>query len=217
MSPRIVICDLDGTLISVSSELEFVLGLFRRNVLSRAVVIRFLYHYMRHPIRTMREGRGWNRGYFSGLPVEVLHAEVKECTPLLLKKVRPGVLNILNRHKAEGAEIFILSASLSPIVQAVTEGLGFNSFRGSIPVVRDGRCTGHLIGQRPYGKAKIPPALAMMGELGIDPSDALALGDSWGDRFILDLCGSAIAVHPVRKLRKLAVQKDWLILEGHLR
>lgn len=215
MSPRIVICDLDGTLISVSSELEFVLGLFRRNVLSRTVVIRFLYHYMRHPIRTMREGRGWNRGYFSGLPVEVLHDEVKACTPLLLKKVRPGVLKILNKHKDAGAEIFILSASLSPIVQAVTEGLGFKSFRGSIPVVKNGKCTGHLIGQRPYGKAKIAPALAMMSQLGITASDALALGDSFGDRFILDLCGSAIAVHPVRKLRKLAIQNDWLILEGH--
>ena len=215
MNPGIVICDLDGTLISVSSELEFVLGLFRRKVLSRAVVIRFLYHYLRHPIRTMREGRGWNRGYFSGLPVDVLHEEVKECTPLLLKKVRPGVLKILNRHKEEGAEIFILSASLSPLVQAIAEGLGFKSFRGSIPVVKSGKCTGHLIGQRPYGKAKIAPAVAIMDQLGIEPSQALALGDSWGDRYILDLCGSAIAVHPVRKLRKLAIQNDWLILEGH--
>lgn len=215
MNTKIVICDLDGTLISVSSELEFVFGLFRRKVLSKAVVIRFLYHYLRHPIRTMREGRGWNRGYFSGLPVDVLHDEVKECAPLLLKKVRPGVLKILNRYKEEGAEIFILSASLSPLVQAVTEGLGFKSFRGSIPVVKNGKCTGHLIGQRPYGKAKIAPALAIMDQLGIDPSDALALGDSWGDRYILELCGSAIAVHPVRKLRNLAVQNDWLILEGH--
>lgn len=215
MNPRIVICDLDGTLISVSSELEFVFGLFRRKVLSKAVVIRFLYHYLRHPIRTMSEGRGWNRGYFSGLPVDVLHEEVKECAPLLLKKVRPGVLKILNKHKEDGAEIFILSASLSPLVQAITEGLGFKSFRGSIPVVKDGKCTGHLIGQRPYGKAKIPPAMAIMDQLGIDPSQALALGDSWGDRFILGLCGSAIAVHPVRKLRKLAIQNDWLILEGH--
>ena len=215
MNTKIVICDLDGTLISVSSELEFVFGLFRRKVLSRAVVVRFLYHYLRHPIRTMREGRGWNRGYFSGLPVDVLHDEVKECAPLLLKKVRPGVLKILNRYKEEGAEIFILSASLSPLVQAITEGLGFKSFRGSIPVVKNGKCTGHLIGQRPYGKAKIAPALAIMDQHGIDPSDALALGDSWGDRYILELCGSAIAVHPVRKLRKLAVQNDWLILEGH--
>lgn len=214
MNTKIVICDLDGTLISVSSELEFVLGLFRRNVLSKAVVIRFLYHYLRHPIRTMREGRGWNRGYFSGLPVKILHEEVRECTPLLLKKVRPGVLKILNKHKEDGAEIFILSASLSPLVQAITEGLGFKSFRGSIPVVKNGKCTGHLIGQRPYGKAKIAPAMAIMEQLAIKPSQALALGDSWGDRYILDLCGSAIAVHPVRKLRKLAVRNDWLILEG---
>lgn len=214
MNPRIVICDLDGTLISASSELEFVLGLLRRKVLSPAVIIRFLYHYLRHPIRTMQEGRGWNRGYFSGLPVEILHDEVKKCTPLLLKKVRPEVLEILNEHKENGAEIFILSASLSPLVQAISEGLGFKSFRGSIPVVRNGKCTGHLIGQRPYGKAKIPPARAIMDQMGIESSQAMALGDSWGDRFILDLCGSAVAVHPARKLRKLALQNGWRILDG---
>jgi HAD superfamily hydrolase (TIGR01490 family) len=214
LTPGVVICDLDGTLISVSSELEFVLGLFRRKVLSRAVVIRFLYHYLRHPIRTMQEGRGWNRGYFAGLPVDVLHDEVEDCTPHLLKKVRPEVLRVLNEHKQAGAEVFILSASLSPLVQAVAEGLGFKSFRGSIPVVKNGKCTGHLIGQRPYGKAKIAPAMAMMDQLGLEPSQALALGDSWGDRFILGLCGFAIAVHPVRKLRKLAVQNNWTILDG---
>jgi len=214
LSTGVVICDLDGTLISVSSELEFVLGLFRRKVLSRAVVIRFLYHYLRHPIRTMQEGRGWNRGYFAGLPVDVLHDEVEDCTPHLLKKVRPEVLKVLNEHRQTGAEVFILSASLSPLVQAVAEGLGFKSFRGSIPVVKNGKCTGHLIGQRPYGKAKIAPAMAMMDQLGLEPSQALALGDSWGDRFILELCGSAIAVHPVRKLRKLAVQNNWTILDG---
>lgn len=213
MSTKLVICDLDGTLISVSSELEFVLGLFRRKVLSRIVVIRFLYHYFRHPIRTMREGRGWNRGYFSGLPADVLEQEVKECVPYLLTKVRPAVLDILNRKKEDGAEIFILSASLSPIVQGIAEGLGFHFFRGSIPVVRDGKCTGHLIGQRPYGKAKIPPAVAMLEELNISAKDALALGDSWGDRYILETCGEAIAVHPVRKLRKLARHNGWLILE----
>lgn len=214
MKPRIVICDLDGTLISVSSELEFVLELFRSKVLCPTVVIRFLYHYLRHPVRTMREGRGWNRGYFSGLPADVLHKEVKACVPFLLKKVRPQVLDILNEYKKEGAEIFILSASLSPIVQEVAKGLGFTSFRGSIPVMKNGKCTGHLLGQRPYGKSKIPPAMAMMKELGVEPSEAVALGDSWGDRFILDLCGSAIAVHPVRKLRKLAMQRGWRIIDG---
>jgi len=213
LSTKLVICDLDGTLISVSSELDFVLGLFKRKVLSRAVVIRFLYHYFRHPIRTMREGRGWNRGYFSGLPADILKQEVKECVPHLLTKVRPEVLDILNRKKEDGAAIFILSASLSPIVQGIAEGLGFSSFRGSIPVVRDGKCTGHLIGQRPYGKAKIPPAQAMLEELNISFKDALALGDSWGDRFILEACGEAITVHPVRKLRKLARHNGWLILE----
>jgi HAD superfamily phosphoserine phosphatase-like hydrolase len=216
LSIRVVICDLDGTLISASSELEFVLGLFRDGVLSRIIVTRFLYHYIRHPVKTILEGRGWNRGYFSGLPMSIIMEEIEKCVPKLLKKVRPGVLDLLNQYRDEGASICILSASLSPLVQSITESLGFSCFRGSIPVVRDGICTGLLIGQRPFGRAKTPPALAIMDQFGVDASEVLAIGDSWADRFILQLCGSAVVVHPGRKLRKLALKNGWRIMENRI-
>lgn len=213
MSIRVVICDLDGTLISVSSEFEFVLGLFRDGILPRIIVTRFLYHYLRHPVKTILEGRGWNRGYFSGLPMTTIMEEVEVCVPKLLKKVRPEVLDLLRFHSDQGAQICILSASLSPLVQKITESLGFSCFRGSIPVVKDGICTGLLIGQRPFGRAKVPPAMAIMEQFGVDPSQVLAIGDSWADRFILEMSGSSVAVHPGRKLRKLAIKKGWRIIE----
>lgn len=212
MNCRLVICDLDGTLISNSSEVMFVRGLLRRGVLSWNVLFSFFAHYLRHPVRTWTEGRGWNRGYFRGLPVRIMMDEVKQDIPVLLEKVRPEVLELLNGKRDEGAQIALLSASLSPLVQGIAHELGISCFRGSIPAVRKGRCNGHLVGQRPWGRAKVAPALAMMDQFGVHPEETLAVGDSWADRFVMRICGDAVAVDPGRKLEKLAIQRGWRIL-----
>lgn len=214
MNCKLVICDLDGTLISVSSEVVFVKGLLRRGVLSWRVLFSFFCHYLRHPVRTFTEGRGWNRGYFRGLPVSVMIEEVREDVPYLLGKVRPEVLELLSRMKKQGAVICILSASISPIVQAVARELDFHCFRGSIPAVKDGKCTGNLVGQRPWGRAKIAPAIALMDQYDVNPEETLAIGDSWSDRHVMGICGKAIAVDPGGKLTKLALERGWEILAG---
>jgi len=49
LNPRLVICDLDGTLIEGSSERELLLMLFREGVLSPGKLASFLFAYL--PIR----------------------------------------------------------------------------------------------------------------------------------------------------------------------
>lgn len=214
MNCRLVICDLDGTLISASSELVFVKGLFRRGVLSWRVLFSFFCHYLRHPVRTFTEGRGWNRGYFRGLPVTVMMEEVKEDVPYLLGKIRPEVMELLAEMQNRGAVTCLLSASISPLVQAVSRELGMSCFKGSIPAVKNGKCTGNLVGQRPWGRAKVAPALALMDHYGVAPEETLALGDSWSDRFVMEICGSAVAVDPGRRLAALAAEKGWETVAG---
>jgi len=213
VSCKVVICDLDGTLISVSSELVFVKGLFRRGVFSPQILFSFFCHYLRHPVRTFTEGRGWNRGYFRGLPVSVMMDEVEEDVPLLLRKVRPEVLEFLREKQEEGAGVCLLSASISPLVQSISRSLGFQCFRGSIPAVRNGRCTGNLVGQRPWGRAKVAPALALMNQFNASPRETVAVGDAWSDRFVMDICGDAVAVDPGRKLLKRARERGWRIID----
>lgn len=214
MNCRLVVCDLDGTLISVSSELVFVKGLVRRGVLSWRVLFSFFRHYLRHPVRTYTEGRGWNRGYFRGLPVSVMMEEVHQDVPFLIKKIRPSVLEYMHQRKEQGAILCLLSASISPLVQAVARELDIHCYRGSIPAVKNGMCTGNLVGQRPWGRAKVAPALALMDQFKISPEETVALGDSWSDRFVMDVCGGAVVVDPGKRLAKLAGERGWEILAG---
>ena len=56
------------------------------------------------------------------------------------------------------------------------------------------------------------PALALMDQYGVNPEETLALGDSWSDRFVMGICGDAVAVDPGRKLRALAAERGWRVV-----
>ncbi len=213
IEPSVIFCDLDGTLISLSSELVFVRGLFRRKILSFSALWGFFRHYMRHPLRTVKEGKGWNRGYLKGLSPETVAEQAAIDLAALLDSVRPEVLEVLRHHAERGAEVCILSASLSPVVEAVTKALGFHCFRGSIPEISNGRLTGNLLGHRPWGRAKVPAAEALLDQFGKSWKDAMALGDSWSDRHVMEACRYGTAVAPGGRLRKLALKNNWRIIE----
>lgn len=213
MKPRLVLCDLDGTLIEGSSEKELLLMLYREKYLSLRNVFAFLSAYLFNPIRTMREGRAWNRTYLKGLSPEAVNACAARLALHLDDTIRPGVAGKLREYRESGAELVLLSASLEPLVSEFASRNGFNRFRGSSPEVLRGRFTGRVSGLRPWGVAKVAVAEGIMRASGIAASETLALGDSYSDRHLFKACAGAIAVHPDPRLKAHAKRNGWTVLE----
>lgn len=213
MKPRLVICDLDGTLIGGSSEKEFLLSLFRERALSPGKLIGFLFAYLAHPFRTFREGRAWNRTYLAGLSPDTVNETAVRLARRLTGAVRPDVAGRLRDYRSAGAQLVLLSASLEPLVREMASMNGFDGFRGSSPEVSRGRYTGRVSGNRPWGSAKVAVAGEIMRDAGVTPLETLALGDSYSDRHILALCAGAVAVHPKTRLKALAKKNGWTVLE----
>lgn len=213
MKPRLVICDLDGTLIEGSSEKEFLLMLFRERVLSPGKLIGFLFGYLAHPVRTWREGRAWNRTYLKALAPETINSAAVRLARRLDGTVRPGVADKLREYRASGAELVLLSASLEPLVREIASKNGFDRFRGSSPEVSQGRLTGRVSGLRPWGAAKATVAGEIMRNAGVSSGETIALGDSYSDRHLFRVCAGAVAVHPDSRLKALAKKSGWMVLE----
>ena len=66
-----------------------------------------------------------------------------------------------------------------------------------------------------YGEGKLHWASQWAAERGIDLSETAAYADNWSDRALLERSGRAIAVHPHRKLRRLAKKRGWTIVNPH--
>lgn len=213
MSIRLVICDLDWTLIGCSSERELLGMLLRERSISPVRLFAFLCGYLLHPVRTLREGRGWNRAYLRGLSAELVAKACNRLAARLQLSVRPEVKNNLTSCLDEGARLYLVSASIEPLVREMSVANGFHGFSASIPEVDDGYCTGRTVGPRPWGGVKVDLARIIMDREGVSPTDTLALGDSFSDRLLLEFCGQAVAVRPGRRMASLAAKKGWKVLE----
>jgi len=208
--PELYFVDLDGTLLDTSSEKFFLQHLWARGRLSPVVFAGFLFSYILHPGKTLIEGKGWNRSYLKGLSPETVRRESDYCADVLVRNnLREWTArSVLELNKA-GCRTVLLSASLEQLAVVIGKHLQFDRTRASSPEVAGGRFSGCLKGLRPWGKDKKKIMLGICGEFDIEPIKCAAAGDSWADRFILDECGCSIAVCPDRKLKKLAIMKNW--------
>ncbi len=213
--PEIYFVDLDGTLLSTSSEKYFLKHLVRKGILSPAAFLRFLSFYVLHPGKTIREGKGWNRSYLSGIPPEAVKREADTCAGILLQNcLRVWTLQSLRELQNTRCETILLSAALEYIVAGIAENIPVDYVQASSPAIVNGRFTGRLKDLRPWGRNKAELMHRICERKGVKPEDCIAAGDSWADRFIMSECGSSVAVCPDRKLRKLAVRRKWRIVEG---
>ncbi len=213
--PKMCFVDLDGTLLSVSSEKLFLMRLLKKRILSLQGLLRFLLSYALHPLRTLREGKGWNRTYLMNISPETAETEARELAEdLVHNRLHDRTAETIREFSEAGSKIVILSASLEYIAGFIADELSADLVLASIPEIINGRFSGNLTELRPWGRNKAILMKQICEKEEINLENCIAVGDSWSDRFAMKQCGSAIAVCPDGKLRKLAKSKGWKIIEG---
>ena len=117
-------------------------------------------------------------------------------------------LDLVERHRGRGEPVYIVSATLQEIVQVIADDLGFDGALGTIVGVEDGKYTGRAT--RPLhaeNKARC------IRELDYDLDASTAYSDSHTDLPFLEAVGNPVVVNPDRKLRRIASERGWPVLE----
>jgi HAD superfamily hydrolase (TIGR01490 family) len=206
--------DLDRTLLRRSSALALA-GSFRdRGLISRRQLAKaagwqllFVLRGASHEAvrRAAEDGLIVLRGF---TPEEMRDLVAEAMEPVLRPLVYAEPLHLVDEHRARGEPVYIVSATLQEIVQAIADDLGFDGALGTVCEVRDGAYTGHAL--RPlHAENKV----AAVRELGFDPADCTAYSDSHTDLPLLEAVGTPVAVNPDRRLRAIATRRDWRVLE----
>jgi phosphoserine phosphatase len=121
-----------------------------------------------------------------------------------------GGQTLIATMKAHGAYTALVSGGFTPFTARVAKHLGFDENQANELIVRDGLLTGE-VGQPILGQqAKVEALLRITHRLGLEPADALAVGDGANDLAMLAEAGMGVALHA-----KPHVQEGSLIRINH--
>jgi phosphoserine phosphatase len=163
--------------------------------------------------------RGWIdwQTWAQGLMVNSLKM-IKEATPEkmkvvgewtvehdLWKKRREDVIARLRRHATEGAQVYIASSVIEPMIEPFAKRVGAQTIGTPVEYTNGSvRIAGDLVAQ----ERKIEQVLSRLGVERVD----FAYGDTAQDVPLLEHADHPVAVYPDERLRAVAIERGWEIL-----
>jgi HAD superfamily hydrolase (TIGR01490 family) len=121
-------------------------------------------------------------------------------------------LRLVQQHRERGERVYIVSATLQEIVQHIADDLGFDGAIGSTCEIVDGAYTGRTL-RAAHGVGKANAVRALAAAEGLDLAESTAYSDSYSDVPFLEAVGHPIAANPDRKLRRIAAERGWPVVD----
>jgi HAD superfamily hydrolase (TIGR01490 family) len=210
--------DLDRTLIKRSSVLALA-GTFRkRGLISRVDLVKsalwqLLFVARGASAERVRSAAEDGMRILDGFSVEELNRLVGDAMePVLRPLVYAEPLELVQRHREKGERVYIVSATLQEIVEHIATDLGFDGAIGSTCEIVDGRYTGKTI-RAAHGEGKARAVLELAAAESLDLAASTAYSDSHTDVPFLEVVGHPVAANPDRKLRRIARQRGWPVVD----
>ena len=210
--------DLDRTLLRRSSALALApafraRGLISRSQVAKAAAWQLLFMARGASHQAVRRAAVDGLTILRGFTPEEMREIVTESMELVLRPlVYAESFDLVEHHRNRGEAVYIVSATLQEIVQAIADDLGFDGGLGTVCEVEGGVYTGRALrALHTEGKARC------IQELGYDLGESTAYSDSHTDLPFLEAVGHPVAVNPDRALRRTAAARGWPILEFNRR
>lgn len=208
--------DLDGTIISVYSATAIVgeavrRGLMRRADVIKAVYLSVLYRFkLKDEFKTIHEMMSW----LQGVPEKTIDDLVSDVTAgILIPSIRQSAAKELEFHRKNDAGLVLLSSALKPVCHKISNYLEMDYLICSEPEINDGMYSGKPKGLMCYNEQKAVRLKDHCRRTGASVEDAWYYGDSIADRHAMGIVGHPVCVNPDKKLRKLAFENNWKIVD----
>jgi phosphoserine phosphatase len=124
-------------------------------------------------------------------------------------KLNPGSAELVHACKSAGLKVLLVSGGFSFFSDRVRDELGIDFTRSNVLEEKDGLLTGRMVDQ-PWGDIcdgdeKRKMLLQTCADLGIAPSQAIAMGDGANDLAMMGVVGLSVAYHAKPAVREQAM------------
>lgn len=207
--------DLDKTLMSGSSGMQFARVAARQGIVSRRQLASWGWDHLRYRLRGATDEETADvlkvaRELITGVPEKTISRMGPEVMGAILPRIYPQMLDEVHSHQDAGRPAFIISAAGNDIVASLAAVLQMDGGIGTrYEVDGEGRFTGRLEGPFVYGPGKVEAMERFAAEHGIDLAASYAYSDSASDLPMLRAVGNPVVVNPDRTLAEVAGQEGW--------
>ncbi|OFN52862.1 phosphoserine phosphatase [Corynebacterium sp. HMSC055G02] len=206
--------DLDKTIIAKSSAYAFNKQFLERGIISPTDMLQMalshaLYMSQGHDEAQMEATREQFSALIAGHSArELRQVAIETLEQNITPYIYAEALELIRKHRAQGHQVFIISASARQIVEPIAQALGVYNVVATELEVRDGFFTGETeFFCRGENKAVQMRRIAEKRQFNL--AECFAYSDSITDEPMLAAVGHPVVVNPDRALRKIAAEREW--------
>jgi phosphoserine phosphatase len=124
-------------------------------------------------------------------------------------QLNPGAQSLVQVCKSAGLKVLLVSGGFTFFTDRIRDRLGIDFTRSNVLGIEDGKLTGAMAdqcwGDICDGAEKCRMLLETCGELGIEPGQAIAMGDGANDLPMMAQAGLSVAYHAKPTVREQAM------------
>ena len=165
-----------------------------------------IHDYVRFATRAARE-----RG-----ATESAHAHARYMDEVIRPRITPEALALVRSHQQAGDTVMIVTATNEFVTRPIAQAFGVSELI-AVDLERDvnGWITGEIRGTPSFRDGKVTRVAQWLAQQGLDWSDVEVTfyTDSMNDLPLLEKAHHPVATNPDARLRQLATERGWRILD----
>jgi HAD superfamily hydrolase (TIGR01490 family) len=210
--------DVDNTMMMGASIYHFARGLAARQFFTSRDLAAFAWQQVKFRVGGKETGAGMVEAreaalaFVAGKPVDQIVSLGEDIyDDLMAERIWSGTRALAQMHLDAGQRVWLVTATPVELASIIARRLRLTGALGTVSEVRDGRYTGHLVGDPLHGPAKAEAVRALAEREGLELERCAAYSDSVNDLPMLSLVGRAVAVNPDSALKMEARRRGWEI------
>ena len=216
---RAAFYDFDGTL--VSSNVVTRYAFFAKHHPSKAeAILRYTRLLALVPYwigLDLYSRRLFNEVFFRqyrGMPRDWLYSEADRLFEHDVRpKIFPGAARLLEKDRAEGFRLVLVSGGMDFALGPVVRHFGFDDVISNQLVFENGAATGEVVPPLLAEREKVAAIEQYCRRYNVNTDQSKGYSDSFSDVPMLEAIGLPTAVNPDRRLRKVARERAWPVLD----
>lgn len=210
-----VFLDMDGTVFRRESQLHFLIWSVRRGYTPRGKALALLGRYLLFQSGFIRDAHMLRESgfmLFRGMRTSDVETFIVEFLQSFQNHIRGGVYPLLEFHRQQGHRLVLVTAAMDRLANQVATLLMIEEVISTKLINERNIFTGSFEKPSPWGEGKLILAERYCLQKDIEPGRCYCYGDSYSDVPLMSYVGHPAAVHPDRKLKRIARERQWPIL-----